>query len=481
MPDARVQLVVEVETEGVEQLTTLRRELEQLGAAGTAAFDQMDTSLAAVLDHLQQSRALLAVSTSSFLDAHRQLFSSLQPLFQGFFQRLLAGATNFRDLWKRLLADLLQFFLRIVAQMVAGWLSGLRQMSGGSLGNFLGGTGGATGGGGLLGFLAPLVSSGFGLEARAGGTPPIFPTGGGGGATSSNIALLQSLGINLHDLQIGSLVVPGGALLSGGLLGIGLGFTRGSRVLGALGGGAAGFALGGPIGAVIGAAVGFFAGLFGRGQQKHRATAIQVDAERALMEVYRQYERFGLDAESAISQIQSILAQAGQALGPLGKAGRGAMGILNQLAANHTSNIQQIERLRQQRREVIAGLPVPEFAAGGLVNLRAAIHSPAGKVLAFLHGGEAVLNRGAVALLGAQRIQAINQAGGGSGVAARAPSAPPSFQGGGLVPAGGPLLGGTVNIGPIVIQAADDPQATAEAVIREINRRARDKGLPGIL
>jgi len=37
--------------------------------------------------------------------------------------------------------------------------------------------------------------------------------------------------------------------------------------------------------------------------------------------------------------------------------------------------------------------------------------------------------------------------------------------------------GVSVNIGPIVVQGAANPQATAEAVIREIRRRARDKGL----
>ncbi|MGH9812026.1 MAG: hypothetical protein ACRD4T_02720, partial [Candidatus Acidiferrales bacterium] len=92
MADARVQLRIEVETEGAEQLTSLRRELEQLGDAGAAAVGQMDSSLTATLDHLQQSRQLVAGATNEFIQGHRRVFSSLDPLLQGFFNRLLGGA-----------------------------------------------------------------------------------------------------------------------------------------------------------------------------------------------------------------------------------------------------------------------------------------------------------------------------------------------------------------------------------------------------
>ena len=114
MPDARVQLSITIETEGAEQLTSLRRELESLGAAGGEALVPLDASLAGVVNQLRDSRAIVA---------------GLEPIFRNFFQSLIGGARNFHDAVKRLLLDLLEFFLGIVRRMVEGWLSGLRLMS----------------------------------------------------------------------------------------------------------------------------------------------------------------------------------------------------------------------------------------------------------------------------------------------------------------------------------------------------------------
>lgn len=373
MPDARVQLTVEIETEGAGELTALRRELDSLGAAGRAAFAPLDASLGAVVNQLRQSR---------------QLVSSLEPVFRNFFQSLLGQARSFRDAFQQLLLDLLQFFLRTVARMVDAWLAGLRLLGG-------------SGGGGLFGGFS------FGFP---GGTAPTFPSGGS-------------------------------------------------------------FSLGGGLSSLASALPGLLGGSRRSGPD---AVDLQLDAERSMRQAFDAYRNHRLTAPAAIGQIQAILQQAAQALAPLGSRGRGALDVLTQIAANHIANIRRIERRRRQRAAIVAGLPVPEFQFGGLVR---GVNAVDGRVLALLHPGEAVLNRRAVETLGAHRVQALNQAAGGAGAPARQLGAL-SFQNGGLVPATAPLGSATVNIGPIIVQAAGDPRATAESVLREIRRRARDRGLP---
>src|SRR3989338_1903177 len=114
MPDTRVQLSITVETEGAEQLTALRRELESLGTTGGEALVPLDASLTGVVNQLRDSREIVA---------------GLEPVFRNFFQSLIGGARNFHDAVKRLLLDLLEFFLGIVRPLVECWLSGLRLMS----------------------------------------------------------------------------------------------------------------------------------------------------------------------------------------------------------------------------------------------------------------------------------------------------------------------------------------------------------------
>lgn len=455
MPDTRLQLAIEIETEGADQLTTLRRQLEDLGASGTAAFGRLDTSLRTVLNRLRQSRQLVASATESFLQSHRRLFTSLEPVFQGFFQRLLAGTGNFRDAFKRLLSDLLNVFLNTVSRMVAAWLSGLRQISGGfPFGNLLGGRAPARGGG-FLGLLAPLLSAGLGISTGPGGTPPILPTGGGG-LSATNLGLFARLGIDLRSLG----PVPGGALASGGLLAAVLGFQRGSRVLGALGGAAAGFAFGGPIGAAIGGLVGFLGGLFGRGRLKRKAAQTESEFVAFIGRVLDAVRTFKLTAPEGIQQITSAFEQFKQAVAPFGFAGRRAVGNVTPLVNQVIGDLRRLDQQRTQRRQIIESLPIPEFQRGGLVSARVrALSASDGRILAFLHPGEAVLNRQAVQRLGSEFIQQANRAAG---------SAPGHL---------GP--GATINIGPVIINGADrDGREIFQDFVREARRLARDQGLP---
>jgi len=176
MPDARVQLSITVETEGAEQLTALRRELESLGAAGGEALVPLDASLTNVVNQLRDSREIVA---------------GLEPVFRNFFQSLIGGARNFHDAVKRLLLDLLEFFLGIVRRMVESWLSGLRLMS-----SFAPGFSGGPGGFG--------ISFGFPPAAVPGGAPGFAADGslpGPGGRFAPG-------GASVH---VGPIVVQGAA------------------------------------------------------------------------------------------------------------------------------------------------------------------------------------------------------------------------------------------------------------------------------
>src|SRR3989304_4755634 len=143
MPDPRVQLSITVETEGAEQLTALRRELESLGTTGGEGLRPPHASLPGGVNQLRHSPEIVA---------------GLEPVFRNFFQSLIGGARNFHDAVKRLLLDLLEFFLGIVRRMVESWLSGLRLMSS----------------------VAPGFSGGFGGFGISVGFPPAAIPGGGG-------------------------------------------------------------------------------------------------------------------------------------------------------------------------------------------------------------------------------------------------------------------------------------------------------------
>jgi hypothetical protein len=408
MPEARVQLAVEIETEGAEQLTSLRRDLEHLGQAGATAVERLDASLLSVVEHLQRSRQLVGQSTREFLQSHRQLFASLDPIFQGFFNRMLNGSRNFRDALKQLFNDLLRFFLRTVDQMVAAWLGGLGRMGGGfsAAGLF----GAPSVGGSVLGLVAPLLSGGLGFQLGPGGTAPTFPVGGAGGFSATGLDIFSRLGIPLRDLSLAGLTIPGGLLASGGLFGVLGGFQTGSRTLGALGGAAAGFAFGGPIGAAIGAVAGFFAGVFGRGKKKRQATRIAQEGFAEMRKILDQFKRFEVDFDSGLAAITSLWEQMQAAWRQLGKS------IFNRSFSTQKVNfdaivgeLKQVQQARETRARLVEALPIPEFQSGGLVRAQT-ITAGNGRVLAFLHEGEAVLNRRAVQALGPQFVEQANRA-----------------------------------------------------------------------
>jgi len=268
----------------------------------------------------------------------------------------------------------------------------------------------------------------------------------------------------LHDFPFSS----GGLALS--LFGIGKGFSSGSPLTGALGGAAggalAGFAFGGPIGAAIGAIVGaiagLFGGIFGRGKKKEQATRIAQEAQRAYREVILGFERFEIDFESAISGVTQIWEQAVGAWEQIGgKVGRRSISSQRVHFDRALEEINTLQKAREQRAQLVAGLPLPEFALGGFVNdFSRLINRADGSLLARLHRNESVLNEGATRILGRQSIEQLNAAGRGRSAQ--------SFQAGGFTSpaAAGAGLNRPITVGPIHVHGVEGmDQETLAAIV----------------
>lgn len=443
MPASHVQLRIEVETEGAEQLTALRQQLDRLGAAGSDAFAQLDTSVAAVLDKLKLSRSLVAESTTSFIASQRQLIAGLAPLFDSFFRTVFTGSRSLRDGLKRLWGDFLDFFLGLTRRMVAGWLNGLQLMTGPALRGGFGGGGAGRGGifGGILG--GTLGIPGLGIPI---GTPPTFPTQQFAGV-GARFGLLPSAGLSALGGPAsgwGAVTGPagtipgiggaGGLTASGlggvaGLLGLagfavaGAGVRRGNVALGGIGGFLAGGALGtlvggssllagtalgafaGPIGAAIGAIVGVIMASLQRGKLKREASRIADTGFAEMRRVLEEFKRFQVDFESALSQVNAVWAQMVQGWSGMGKVGRRSIQSQQPFFQQIVDEINRIQKARELRGQIIGGLPIPEFQLGGMVRT---IQNQNGRILAFLHQGEAVLNRRAVQAVGERRIDELN-------------------------------------------------------------------------
>lgn len=473
MPESRVELRIEVETEGAEQLTALRSELDRLGTAGREAFGELDVSVGAVIEKLKLSRNLVAASTENFLQSQRQLFAGLSPLFDSFFRGVFAGSRSLRDALKRLWRDFLDFFLGLTRRMVAAWISGQRQMQQASAGFALPGFGG---GGGLLGGILGSIGGLLGLPGLGipSGTPPTFPSlglglltgrggfptiGSTGGVTGGVLGQLGGLG-GLAGLAglVGLQLLAGGGrargFLGGFLTGGGFGTVIGSSS--ALAGTAIG-AFAGPIGAIVGAIAGGIAKIFKRGKIKRRLTRVAVEGFAEMHRVVGEFLRFRVDFESAVEQLTHIWEQMVNNWSRAGSLGRRAIRTQQPQFEALVRGLVDIQRAREQRTQLIGSLPIPEFQFGGLVR---AINTANGRILAFLHGGEAVLNRRAVQALGERRVEELN----------RAPSR--SF-------------GSTSRTGDhfsITIQAVDAEsverwlQRNEGRLVRFIRRAARDRG-----
>jgi len=126
-----------------------------------------------------------------------------------------------------------------------------------------------------------------------------------------------------------------------------------------------------------------------------------------MQEVLKAFQRFQIDYEQAIAQVTSIWEQMVAAWQQIG-SGVGRRSVRGQeiYFRQVLERINEIQRTREARQAVMGALPIPEYQFGGIVR---AIYGHTGRILAFLHAGEAVLNRRAVAALGERRIEELNR------------------------------------------------------------------------
>ncbi len=484
--EAKVRAELELKLAELVKIKNLYQAFPDIVAAATGQE---------VLLHEQAQREINRIRDQAAQEEKRRLeeqareqqrvFEELAGSIEGFFNRLFQGGNSFKNFWRNLLGEVKQLFFRAVSEMIARWLLGMKQMQGagaggaggGGIGSILGTIFGIPGGVGGTPSTFPgttvgagfFPSGGLGAQTSVAGTPSTFPGGGGGSATniSGLEKILELFGIKLHGGQFGP------ALASGGLLALMLGLQSGSPLGGAIGGGlggaALGFAFGGPLGALFGGIgggiAGLFAGILGRGKKKRQASAIADVGFAEMRRILDDYKKFQVEFQSALSGIDSLWAgmvEGWQQIG--GSVGRRSIRTQEPFYKQIRDEIQRIQKIRDQRLGVIEGLPIPEFAMGGFVGQMSAIHSTQGKLLAFLHQGEAVLNARAVQRLGPSFIQQANRA--------------PSMQSGGFV--GGSqtgMSGPPINIYVLIVPSAGmDEQALGAAAAREIERRLRDRG-----
>lgn len=479
--EARVRAELELKLAELVKIKNFYQEFPDIVAAATGQE---------VLLHEQAQREIDRIRDRAAEEEMRRLeeqareqqrvFEQLTGSIEGFFNRIFQGGNSFKNFWRNLMDEIKQIFFHSFAQMIARWLLGMKQMGGaGAGGGILGTILGGIFGGGLPGTTGPggtppfnpgasFISAGLGFLPTAAGGPA---QQGGGGGSATNIGLFEKLGINLRGLG----PIPGNVLAGGGLLALLAALQSSSPLGGAIGGGlggaALGFALGGPLGALFGgiggAIAGLFAGILGRGKKKRQAAAIAEAGFKEMRKLLEDFKKFQVEFQSAIGGVDSLWAgmvQAWQQIG--GSVGRRSIRTQEPFYKQIRAELERIQKIREQRLGVIEGLPIPEFATGGFVGRLSAISSAQGKILAFLHQGEAVLNARAVERLGPGFIEQVNRA--------------PSLQSGGTLGARfipSAAEGPQVIVNVLIVPAPGmDEHAVGAAAAREIERRLRDMG-----
>jgi hypothetical protein len=358
---------------------------------------------------------------------------------ENFIDRVFIQARSLSDVFHQFLMQTLGSFVKWISQMLAHWLTGIRQATAGA-------GGGVTGGGG--GWLGSLLGGVFGIgggtsamaASGSGGTQNLTSAAGGyfqgvsgafepgipsamGGATQGGLGQLAFGGTSLANLAtMGSLAgILGGISLAGGSGGPVRGALGGALVGGGIGLGLYGLGLlGGPWGLVfagIGAAIGGLVGLFRRGRQKQKSAALEQQFEFAGNDVLKQYELHKVDYENAISSLEGLIASGQQTLlgAGTGRWGRQGSENLTRVIQALIARVNDLESHRQATLGFIGGMTIPEFAAGGPIGYRL----PSGGILAIVHPGEFVIRREAVDALGQNFLTRMNRA--------------PTFASGGLV------------------------------------------------
>ena len=481
----QVQLVKELEQ------TITRMELNQLdGIARVIAERDIEIeSLNRLIEKHKDNAELIALLEKNKVlvnaDANAQIEAAAQESFdrqaatiENFLQQVFTTARSVGDVIRQLFAQVLRVITSFIARTVAQWIAGTRQMKGASQG-LLGGGGGG-GGGGLLGGLLDI----FGVGGGGGRTPSVATSGAGGGSTGifgggtgltggligvgslsggGSAALTQAgatgtAGGGATAASVGATAGQIGAAFAtaGGLALLNFGLESGSRTAGTIGGAVAGagigFTFGGPIGAVIGAGIGALIGFFGasarRRKQRIASAKILRQFELELQEIVQAFKNFQVDEGAAGEGIDSLLQQFGVAVKGQGGPGRQALPKGRAAANSAREQIATLQKERTGRGALSIFENLPEFQSGA-----SNIGAQGDRLLAILHRGESVLNASATRMIGASNIDALNR--------------------------GERTPGGTVVFteGSIQVVGVGNPKETADALIAEINRRARNKGI----
>ena len=425
--------------------------------------------------------------------AQEQMLEATAGKIESFIDRVFLTARSLSDVFHQFLMQTLGSFVKWISQMLAHWLTGIRQATAGAGG---GGGGGLLGGllGGIFGLGGAGVSPAMGMAGTAMATgwagqagQAALPVGMGGMALAGGGGIPSAVG-GAAQGTLGQLAFHPGQFLAGlptmlagmGILG-GVSLAGGGGpVRGALGGALVGGGiglglyslglLGGPWGLVfagIGAAIGGLVGLFRRGGQKRKASALEQQFEFGANDLLEQFKQFKIDYESALAGMQELIAQGQQTLtsAGLGRWGRQGAEGLTRTIQDEIRALEALQKQREARAVLMAGMTIPEFAAGGPVGFRTAD----GAILGLIHPGEFVMRREAVDTLGQNFLTALNRA--------------PRFDAGGAVSPSSPLSAGQqggIHIhGDLVLYPAKDmsEREAMRMVVRGFNRAVRDGAL----
>jgi hypothetical protein len=497
---------VEAEKAADETITRSRHEMAiQTGKDAEEAIHTMEQH-GQVMDQriIRQSKEAQD-ATREAARAQEQMLEATAGKIESFIDRVFLTARSLSDVFHQFLMQLLGSFVKWISQMLASWLTGIRQATAGAA------NGGIAGGGG--GLLGSLLGGLFGLGT---GTPAAAATGGAGAAWGGAQSLTLPGGGYIQGITgpleagavgtlgggipqavggatqgtLGALAFHPGQFLAGlptmlagmGILG-GIGLAgSGGPVRGALGGALAGGGiglglyslglLGGPLGLVaagIGAAIGALVGLFRRGGQKKKASGLEQGFEFAANDLFEQFKQFKIDYESALSGMQALILQGQQSLtsAGLGRWGRQGAENLTRVIQDEIRALEALEKQREARATLMAGMTIPEFAVGGSVSgFGTRGLGLGGGILAILHPGEFVMRQQAVDALGTNFLAALNRA--------------PRFDSGGNVGTrDSGLATRSIHIGSINVypeRGMTDREA-AQMVVRGLRRAERDGAL----
>ncbi len=435
------------------ELAQARDPFERINLERLEKLREIDDNIK--LSQSQVERARVAVNreaSGQIQDENERLFNEQQRLQERNFReydrfldrmvRFTEQSGNFlTNIWRTVADE----FQRSVTKMVLSWIFGLRQI-GAATGGGRAGAGGGTGIlGGLFGGLLGLPQTGsartpdfnpagssfvFGAVQGVGVPSTATPAGTAAGAGQGGLGGLLSqipggqgalLGA-LLGISVGSQGRPIGGLLAGlggtlggvALSGAAAGSAGGIGALAGSGAALAGF-LTNPIGLAILGGIGatsFLVGVLSRGKKKRQASDVANRGFDEIGQVVKAFELRQLDFLRANDQMQQVwdqMVEGWQRIG--GKVGRRSIATQRPFFDQALARIEEIQRERNRRGDLIGGLPIPEFASGGLVP--GAGQRP---ILAAVHPGEFVLNRDAVSRIGQPRLESANKGSGSGGI-----------------------------------------------------------------